>query len=156
MDKPTTGLTDAEREVLEHLRNASIYFRKLPPYHPDDCPEFYRAINAAQNLIAFRVAARINPQVWNAEIETSTTIKTAVKLGLLQEPNSGMTILHFWFNDEHGNLTEKFEIGNRLSFVNDNVFLEPFSEADKWQAEQRRLDIENEIKNRLREIYRNG
>jgi hypothetical protein len=57
-------ITKQEKEVLNHLCEAFNKFKKLPVAHPDDMSEFIDGIHKAQNIIAFRVARRVNPKVW--------------------------------------------------------------------------------------------
>ncbi len=59
------GLTEAERSVLERLAAAWMAFRELPAQHPDDNDEFRYSIHALQNIIAWRVARRVNPEDWS-------------------------------------------------------------------------------------------
>lgn len=61
------GLTPDELRVLDHLGAAWNAFVALPVLHDKDRPEFCQAIHAAQHLIAFRVAARVNPDVWHTK-----------------------------------------------------------------------------------------
>ena len=58
------GLTEAERAILDSLADAWNGFVRLGNDHPDDLTEFRQAIHSAQNLIAFRVARRVDPEVW--------------------------------------------------------------------------------------------
>lgn len=59
------GLTDDEQRVLSHLADAWNGFLELFIEHSSDLHEFQSAIHAAQNVIAFRVAKRANPEVWS-------------------------------------------------------------------------------------------
>lgn len=57
-------LTEEEKEVLDHLRNAWNKFVKLDAKHPDHNNEFRDAINKLQYIIGVRVAQRVNPEIW--------------------------------------------------------------------------------------------
>jgi hypothetical protein len=61
---PETKTTSAELLCLNHLREAWNLFLKLPREHPQEVDEFLGAINAAQNVLAVRVARRADPDVW--------------------------------------------------------------------------------------------
>lgn len=56
------GLTDAERALLNLLGEAWNQFCLLPAGHPSDASEFKAAIHAAQNIVAARLAMRMNPE----------------------------------------------------------------------------------------------
>lgn len=58
-------MTDGERECLKLLAGAWNAFNALEVQHGDDGDEFRRSIHAAQNIIAFRVARRVDPKDWN-------------------------------------------------------------------------------------------
>lgn len=58
------GLTIGERECLNSLAEAWNIFNRLGEKHHDDNAEFRHAIHALQCLIAWRVARRVNPEVW--------------------------------------------------------------------------------------------
>jgi hypothetical protein len=53
-----------ERTVLGHLAEAWNLFIAMPQSHPSDKDEFMRAVHAAQNIIASRVAQRADPETW--------------------------------------------------------------------------------------------
>lgn len=57
-------LTEGEKRVVQHLADAWNEFVKQPVEHPDDISEFKDAIHRAQNLIAYRVAKRAEPEVF--------------------------------------------------------------------------------------------
>lgn len=59
------NLTFTEREILDHLANAWNAFTSLDKRSEHDSDEFHQAIHAAQQLIALRVARRVDPDVWN-------------------------------------------------------------------------------------------
>lgn len=61
---PAPGITAEERKVAETLGAAWNAFLALVPYHSDDVTEFRHAIHAGQNIIAARVARRVNPEFW--------------------------------------------------------------------------------------------
>jgi hypothetical protein len=57
-------LTPEERTCLDYLSRAWNAFVELPPAHPDDAAEFRSAIHACQNILAYRVAKRVDPEDW--------------------------------------------------------------------------------------------
>lgn len=61
-DRP--GLTDAEKVCLAKLVEALKLFGDLPDHHPSDMQEMTLHLHAIQNLIAFRVARRVDPEEW--------------------------------------------------------------------------------------------
>ncbi len=65
--RPTNnaGLTDKEKEVLDYIGKAWSAFMKLEHVHPSELPEMCKVIHSAQYLIAARVAARVNPEIWS-------------------------------------------------------------------------------------------
>lgn len=62
MDGPR--LTELERDVLDRLASAWNAFVELERRAESDSAEFAAAIHRAQNLIALRVARRVDPDVW--------------------------------------------------------------------------------------------
>lgn len=58
------GIKLAECAVLDALADAWNRFMELPVVHADDQEEFKRAIHAAQCIVAYRVARRVDPGVW--------------------------------------------------------------------------------------------
>jgi len=61
---PATRLTPEESACLGLLSQAWNVFVSLPIAHPDDHAEFRAAIHAAQNILAYRVARRVDPDQW--------------------------------------------------------------------------------------------
>jgi len=59
-------LTDGEATALQHLALSWNAFVQLTPAHPDETSEFRRLIHAAQSIVAARVAARTNPDIFFA------------------------------------------------------------------------------------------
>lgn len=57
-------LTDQEQEVLKKLVEAYSLFTNLDNRSEADNKEFVDAVHRAQQLIALRVARRVNPEVW--------------------------------------------------------------------------------------------
>ena len=57
-------ITDKEKAVLDHLAAAWNAFIGLQANHVDERLEFRLAIHSAQSIIAQRVAARADPDVW--------------------------------------------------------------------------------------------
>jgi hypothetical protein len=64
-DPNPASMTAPERRALELLATAWDAFVSLPDPHPCDASEFSAAIHQCQNLIAFRVARRVDPEIWN-------------------------------------------------------------------------------------------
>lgn len=58
------GLTQKEKEILSCLSEAWNKFTALECYHEDESSEFRYKIHEAQYMIARRVAARVNPEIW--------------------------------------------------------------------------------------------
>jgi hypothetical protein len=58
------GLTQEEREILDHLVEAFSKFSALGQKHPSDNSEFQYAIHLAQQKVGMRVARRVNPDFW--------------------------------------------------------------------------------------------
>lgn len=58
------GLTDQEKKILEHLVAAWNLFLELGDKCPEDNKEFGRDIDGAELKIAYRVARRIDKDVW--------------------------------------------------------------------------------------------
>lgn len=58
-------LTDQEQEVLKKLAEAYSLFTNLDKRSEADNKEFVDAVHRAQQLIALRVARRVNPEVWH-------------------------------------------------------------------------------------------
>ena len=58
------ALTDEEKQVLSNLCDSWKSFSELPNRTQDDADEFKDAIHRCQQLIALRVARRVNPDVW--------------------------------------------------------------------------------------------
>lgn len=57
-------LSEEEKGVLQLLGQAWVIFYHLDKKHPSDEQEFLKAIHQAQQLIAMRVARRVDPDVW--------------------------------------------------------------------------------------------
>lgn len=57
-------MNEAEREIVHFLAGAWNSFVALGPHHPYDAAQFQDAINAAQSVIACRVAKRVDPKWW--------------------------------------------------------------------------------------------
>lgn len=58
------GLTPMEHATLKHLSDAWNLFLPMNGDDDDSRDEFRRAINRAQDIIALRVARRVNPECW--------------------------------------------------------------------------------------------
>lgn len=55
---------ELEDKVLKSLAEAWNNFIKLPSTHPDDNPDFRRAIHECQRIIGVRRLRRLDPTVW--------------------------------------------------------------------------------------------
>ncbi len=58
------GITDVEKRVLAGLNAAYGAWLDLPEKHPSDLQEFVFHLHALQNMVAFHVARRIDPEFW--------------------------------------------------------------------------------------------
>lgn len=67
--------TDLEKETLEHLADAWRCFLRLPVMHPNDHEEFVDALHRIQCLIAWRVAVRLEPDVWGPSKSAAAELK---------------------------------------------------------------------------------
>ncbi len=56
--------TELESEAMYHLEQSWNKFSSLPSTHPDDNPDFRRAIHECQRIIAVRAMRRIDPNTW--------------------------------------------------------------------------------------------
>ena len=61
---PDAGLTWQEKDVLKYLGDAWNHFNSLQNTSTDDQNEFRDAIHRAQQIIALRVARRVDKDVW--------------------------------------------------------------------------------------------
>lgn len=53
-----------EKAVLDHIVAAWDLFLRLPGKHPNDDEDFSKAVSQLQMIMAFRVAARVAPEVF--------------------------------------------------------------------------------------------
>lgn len=60
------GLADEEKAILGWIRHAHEQFIALPETHPSDLKDWVDAVHRLQNLVAFRVARRADPDYWKA------------------------------------------------------------------------------------------
>lgn len=58
------GLTENEKEILNHLVEAWNLYKNLPKNSINNLNEYLEAIHRCQQLIALRVARRVDPDVW--------------------------------------------------------------------------------------------
>ena len=58
-------LTEQEQEILKKLAETYSLFINLDNRSDADNKEFVDAVHRAQQLIALRVARRVNPEVWH-------------------------------------------------------------------------------------------
>ena len=59
-----SNLSNEEKYVLELTSEIWNSWCKLPNRSDDDNNEFQRAIHLAQQLIALRIARRVDPDIW--------------------------------------------------------------------------------------------
>mgnify|MGYP003386792226 CR=1 len=70
---PRPNLTDAEKAVINHLAGAWNTWMLLDNNHPDDNFDFRQAIHRLQDLVASRVARRVDPDFWwKPKVEQAT------------------------------------------------------------------------------------
>jgi len=62
---PDAGLTWQEKDVLKYLGDAWNHFNSLQNTSTDDHNEFRDAIHRTQQIIALRVARRVDKDVWS-------------------------------------------------------------------------------------------
>ncbi len=67
METNKAGLTTAEKRVLEMLAEAWNRYTELPGYCRE-VHEFADSIHRAQQIIALRVARRVNPEIWDSQL----------------------------------------------------------------------------------------
>lgn len=91
--RPAEHLTFAEKRVLHYLREAHNRFQALPDKHPAEDREWVDAIHRMQNLIAFRVARRADPDEWWEPRASSTPIGLPPDHSLLAECKRMLDIL---------------------------------------------------------------
>ena len=58
------GIKAADEQILQHLADAGNEFVATKQTHPDDLPDFRRAIHAAERILAARRMRRIDPNRW--------------------------------------------------------------------------------------------
>lgn len=61
---PSDGIEAADERILQHLADAGNEFVATKQTHPDDLPDFRRAIHAAERILAARRMRRIDPNRW--------------------------------------------------------------------------------------------
>lgn len=61
-------LSREEKDILYRLGQAWNLFVSLDRQHPDELEEFRRAIHAAQNLIAVRLARKVQPDIFPIKV----------------------------------------------------------------------------------------
>jgi hypothetical protein len=85
--KPYTS--HVETLILRTLADAWNRFCRLETQHPQEKAEFLSAINAAQNVLAVRVARRADPEVWlvnPADVGAIDTSMTSLMRGPKEKP----------------------------------------------------------------------
>ena len=60
----SVGLTEAENKVLDHLSDAWNAWLQLPDRIQESETAIRRAVDVINSEVAFRVARRVNPEVW--------------------------------------------------------------------------------------------
>lgn len=63
-EEKSIGLTNAEKEVLNHLVEAWNKYSVLDEHVNSDLTEFAHAIHLAQHFLALRVARRVDTDIW--------------------------------------------------------------------------------------------
>lgn len=72
---PDPGLTEQEKMCLYALANAFNFFVSLDAKLPDDNQSFARLIDQANQMVALRVARRVNPEMWRQpDVERKTDL----------------------------------------------------------------------------------
>lgn len=61
---PGDGVEASDERILQHLADAGNEFVATRQTHPDDLPDFRRAIHAAERILAVRRMRRIDPDRW--------------------------------------------------------------------------------------------
>ncbi len=61
---PGDGVDAADENILRHLADAGNGFVATGQTHPDDLPDFRRAIHDAERILAARRMRRIDPDRW--------------------------------------------------------------------------------------------
>ncbi len=61
----SVGLTDEEKEVLELSAQLWNKFIRLHSPHPSDHIEMQLKIHGIQEMVALRVARRVDPEIWH-------------------------------------------------------------------------------------------
>jgi hypothetical protein len=61
---PSSSLTEAERDLLRRLGECWNLFTSLEKRSEADNSEFVDAIHRCQQIVALRVARRVDPEVW--------------------------------------------------------------------------------------------
>jgi len=61
---PLTSLTDEEKELLRKLGECWNLFISLDKRSSTDITEFIDSIHRCQQIVALRVARRVDPEVW--------------------------------------------------------------------------------------------
>lgn len=56
--------SEAEKQISEHLVAVVRLWGELPDKHPSDMMELVLNIHAIQNMLAWRVARRADPEMW--------------------------------------------------------------------------------------------
>ncbi|MFA6711210.1 MAG: hypothetical protein WCS33_00690 [Candidatus Caldatribacteriota bacterium] len=60
----SSGMTDEESNIMQHIVSAYNQFLKLSPQHPNDLEEFTNGIHDLQKIIALRIVRRDYPHEW--------------------------------------------------------------------------------------------
>lgn len=63
-DLPSNPLTESERDLLRRLGECYNLFTSLEKRSEADNSEFVDAIHRCQQIVALRVARRVDPEVW--------------------------------------------------------------------------------------------
>ncbi len=61
---------EKQQQVLDLLCTAWNTFISIPESHPDDTPDFRRAIHQCQSIIAMQQMRQIDPETWPSYSKT--------------------------------------------------------------------------------------
>lgn len=64
MSMPDPGLTPLETDIMHRLAQAERLFANLPEARAGERDDFARSVNACRNILAFRVAQRVDAAFW--------------------------------------------------------------------------------------------
>lgn len=65
---PINRHTDAEKHIIDLTRELFLEFRKLNNHHPSEIHDVANAIHRIQDIIAMRLARRVEPTIWKTYV----------------------------------------------------------------------------------------